>query len=191
MWWRENWLNINGTEEVITNTAHWEDIDFDNRALLDGQQAIRFPNLMFRLYHQHGGFSQRSNVEVDVSCKKPCENCKGFLHYTDHLKDRNLRYRLYMERESTFKEIKLYKNEMVWVCKKCKLSGPMWNNDESDYINNLIKNNFKYATILKDEKLGRNLRILSEEMDKYNNIGDKFEIYQNSWNDEKYYQEIR
>lgn len=187
MWWRENWLDLNGTEEVITNTAHWEDIDFDTRANLSGQQAVRIPRLMYRLYHQHGGFSQRSNVEVDVPCKSPCERCRNFRHYADRMNDRELRYQMYMERHSTFREIDLYEDSTVWVCKACGLSGPIWRGDESTYTNYLRDTNKTRATILPDKKIGRNLRVLSEDMDRCDTVADKFEVYQRSWTDDRYY----
>jgi len=188
MFWRENWLNINGTNEVFTNHDHWEDVDLDIRSNIADQYAVRKPKLMYRLFHYHGGFSQRSNIEVDVKCKEQCENCKYFLKYANSMKDRKDRWRMFEMREK-IREIKLFRDENIWYCNKCGLSGAMWGweNGESDYIDNIKQNGLYKATIIPEIKIGRNIRRLVGDMDKKSNIQDKLEIYNSSWDLDKYY----
>jgi len=189
MFWRDNWLNINGTNEVFTNTDHWEDIDLDLRANISGQSAIRLPKIMFRLFHWHGGFSQRSNVEVDHPCFQQCDSCKHFLRYANSMSDRKDRWKMFEMREK-IKELTLYRDENIWRCNKCNLTGAMWGweNGEADYTNNIKQHGLYRATILSDVKIGRNLRRLVGDMDRKSSLEDKVEIYNSSWSEDKYYE---
>lgn len=189
LFWRENWIDLNGTNEVFTNTDHWEDIDLDLRANIHGQKAIRKPKLMYRLFHYHGGFSQRSNIEVDHPCKPQCENCRMFLRYANSMNDRKDRWKMFEMRER-IKEITLHRDVNIWQCNSCGLTGAMWGwkNGEADYTNHVRDHNLCKATILTEAKVGRNLRRLIGEMDKKSSLSEKVQEYNDSWSLDKYYE---
>jgi hypothetical protein len=95
---------------------------------------------------------------------------------------------MYMQRHETFREIDLYEDGSVWVCRSCGLSGPIWRESEATYTDHLRNVGKTRATILPDVKIGRNLRVLTCDMDRYDTVADKFEVYQRSWTDDRYYE---
>jgi hypothetical protein len=186
MWCRNNWFEINGTNEVFTNYEHWEDVDFDNRSNIAEQKVVRKTKLMYRLFHHHGGFSQRSNVEIDFPCKELCFKCKLMANYDGHLRNKRIRRDFFDVRKNSG-ELEIFENIMMWVCKDCKLSGPYYNYDSAEYNDYIKHNKLIKAPIINKYKIGRNLQILMEDMDKTSSIENKIEIYNNSWDNERYY----
>lgn len=184
MWWRHLWFDINGTNEVFTNFEHWEDCDFCVRAKIADHKVKRLSKLMYRLYHTYGKYSQRSNVEVDVPLRPMCDKCKKFrIDVSCTGEKRKIEFKKRIELE----EIQIFYDEQIWMCKECLLTGPVWFNDPNEYTNNVIRFGLKKATILSDQKIGRNLKILSEDMDRYTNLYDKIDIFNDSWTNRKYY----
>jgi len=94
------------------------------------------------------------------------------------------------EMREKIKEIKLYRDVNIWSCNKCGLTGAMWGweNGEADYTDNIKINGLYKATVLKDIKVGRNLRRLVNDMDKKSSLQDKIEMYNLSWAEDKYYE---
>ena len=172
-WLRKQWLAVNGTNEVVTNTVHWEDIDFDVRAGLAGQKVVRRAHVMYRLYHQYGAFSQRSNVEVDVPCRKPCERCEWMRH--DFILRLPVRLRLC--------EVDVYEPWGIWLCRTCQLSGPV-----EPYTERIRQLSLQQAPILVDARIGRNLRRLAEDMDKQTTLKGKVDVFNGSWDSPRYYE---
>jgi len=187
MWWRENWLAVNGADEALTNSAHWEDIDFDSRTNTAGQAVVRIPRLMFRLHHTYGGFSQRSNAEVDVPLVRPCATCCQFTRLAIPSVSLDVRAGLCRERYTSLGETTLYEGGRIWVCNTCGLSGPVWTGDEMEYVSHAAEIGRIRATIIPEVKIGRNLRVLADDMDGLSTVAEKFEVYQRSWTDERYY----
>lgn len=178
MIWRQNWLSINGTDEVFSNTDHYEDIILNIRAKKVGFQTKRWAHKMYRLHHFYGAFSQRANVQPDYPCKQMCDKCK----ITSVDKGREL-----IPDRINKKELIPFYDEQIVVCNDCGLSGPMVKS--SDYVE-FVRQNKIYSTILPSVKIGRNLQILSEDMDKVSSLESKFDIFNNSWENERYYKII-
>jgi hypothetical protein len=183
-WHRDQWLFLNGTNEVITNGSHWEDLCFGNRANLAGQLIVRRTNLIYRLHHHYGSHSQRSNAPVDHPYNPPCVKCTDmYTHYTsfDYQLDQRIKLR----------EVESFEESVAWVCKKCKLSGPILGNSQEiqNYLNNVRERNGVRAPIIPKYKIGRNLQILSEMVDRESTLEGKIDVYNNSWESDYFYKE--
>jgi hypothetical protein len=183
-WYRNQWLELNGTNEVITNFSHWEDLDFDCRAGNANQKVIRKTGLLYRLWHQYGKFSQRSNIEVDVPYVSPCNKCKDLsLGFSDEEYGKRLGIRI------TNNELEIFGDSLSWVCKDCKLSGPIYGSlGLGTYFDTLSKNKNIKAPVIKKYMIGRNLTILSEKMDREMTLSGKVDIFNSSWTDLKFYE---
>lgn len=172
MWLRSDWLAINGTDEVFTNSQHYEDLNFCIRAINADQQAMRRPHLMYRLDHEHGNQGGYANHPRDFPFTKPCEKCAPG-----------------MPRDAAKRidtgELDQFCDEGVVVCKKCLLSAPNW---EAHEFNQHVRSRRQTrATIIAKYRIGRNLRILADDMDKLS-LTEKVEKYNaDSWENERYY----
>lgn len=183
-WNRDQWLAINGTNEVITNASHWEDLDFDCRASIAGHQVVRYSKLLYRLYHTYGTFSQRANVEVDTPCKPPCIAC----HVMTMRNNGDGDYGSKLKRRIALGEVQAYPEILAWVCKTCQLSGPIYDGKGlNDYMDRLRKNGVARAPTLKSERIGRNLNALVDRMDKCHDLASKVEVYNDSWSNPAFY----
>lgn len=182
-WSRKDWFAINGTDEVFTNSSHWEDADFDFRAGMAGQIVMRKAHVMYRLHHHHGNFSQRSNVDVDVPFKKPCKICSQVIH--KNLGDEDYGRRIeFAISAGKYEEMV---REGIWVCKECLLSGAMYGaGGPMDYLN-VVKNRGSKSNVLPSHMIGRNLNILRSRMDAVESLESKVEIYNDSWNNKEFY----
>ena len=181
-WYREQYLFLNGTNEVMSNAFHWEDVCFSHRANLAGQLIVRRTNLIYRLDHDYGSYSQRSNAPVDHPCKSPCARCEDmYTHYTSF--DYQLDHRIKLGEVESFEEF------VVWVCKDCKLSGPILGNSQEiqNYLNNVWERNGVRSPIIPKYKIGRNLNILSEMVDRETTLEGKIDVYNNSWKNDYFY----
>jgi hypothetical protein len=84
----------------------------------------------------------------------------------------------------------MYYDDHIWICKECKLSGPVYTGEKSiDYYLSYIRSKKLIdSPIIKEHLIGRNLKILSDKMDKETTIEGKFEIYNDSWKNYYYYE---
>lgn len=175
---RKDWLRINGCEEFFS-TTHFEDMDWTLRARNAGIECERKALKLYRLHHQYGGHAGRSNVPTDHAFKKPCEACE-----TASLIAEPKRYDLVRRFEAG--ELELFQDK--WICKTCYLSGAVYHADAGEYCNNLEWSGRTLSTINPKYKIGRNLQILTADMDG-KTLEEKIAIYNDSWTNEKYYQQ--
>lgn len=176
---REDWLNLNGCDEVVFSSEHFEDQDFCNRANLAGMQCERKAHQMWRLHHLYGSHSGRSNELPDYGAFRPiCKNCEA-VEYIPKPMRRDLVGR------TRRGEINIY--GQVWVCKDCGYAGPVFHKDENEYQHWVKRNRRTRSNIIPSEKLGRNLRILAADMDG-KSLDEKVAIFRDSWHSERYYQ---
>tara|TARA_Y100000310_G_C20669379_1_gene809380 strand:+ start:145 stop:1386 length:1242 start_codon:yes stop_codon:yes gene_type:complete len=185
VWHRDQWIyELNGTNEVVTNGSHWEDMDFGNRARALGHQIVRRTDSLMRLKHHYGSFSQRSNVEVDEKYqynKNVCPRCCELYHG-------NLSFKGFLEERILKNEIEVFYDKFVWVCKTCLLSGPYFPGEElQSYFDAIADNKLYKAPIVKKYKIGRNLKSLTEKIDSVKSLQEKVEIYHDSWENDYYY----
>lgn len=177
---RETWLNLNGCDEAIFSSEHWEDQDFCQRANNAGVLCSRNAGIMYRLHHFYGGHSGRANELPDFGeFKKLCPKCEAVEH-TPKPDRRELRRRIRAGELDT-------PNEMVWVCKECKYCGPIFFEDEGEYHAYLRRKKITRSNIIPSHKLGRNLRILAGDMDG-KSLQEKVEIFEDSYTNSRYYQ---
>jgi len=180
-WNRDNFLAINGTNEVITNFIHFEDLDFTVRADLAGQRVARLSNLMYRVHHAYGSFSQRSNVNPDTPFMPLCPRCVN--QVAEEFS--NMQPILYHRVASNQFHVEFDDN--VLICKTCKLVYPIVKKSYDEIWHYYHNNNVTQAPILEKYKIGRNLRILAEDLDKQTTLQDKIDIFADSWYNERYY----
>lgn len=177
---REDWMKVNGTDEVITNACHYEDMDFTLRAHNAGIRCERRSHTLYRLSHNYGSHSGRANVLPDHQFKKPCPECEKAWYVLEPNRF-DLR-----EREKRG-ELEMFHEHKVWVCKKCFLSGPIYHAGCGEHTEWIKSTRRTRATIISKYKLGRNLRILIKDMDRQP-LSEKVRIYNDSWINPKYYQ---
>ncbi len=173
---RDQWLSVNGCEEHFSST-HFEDMDFTLRARNAGMTCERKALVMYRMHHQYGGHSQRSNVVVDYPTKKPCPECQK----ASQVSEPN-RYDL--KRRIEIGEVETLEDK--WICKECNLTGAVYHADSGEYCNGIETSGRTQSTINTNYKIGRNLRILTADMDGQP-LENKIEIFTNSWTESKYY----
>ena len=171
VWLRDQWLALNGTDEVFTNVAHYEDLQFDIRALAAGQSVVRRANRLFRLEHSYGRHSHRADHPPDVPFREPCPRCRELLRgrrWVEDMGDGCARL----------------PDDQVKVCRDCLLSGPMCRPE--DYCAFVRGSGATQATVLPDFLIGRNLRVLTAEMDG-RPLTEKVERFDRSWHDPRFY----
>lgn len=177
MVFREQWLDLNGCEEHFSST-HFEDMDFTLRARNAGLTCERKALIMYRMHHLYGGHSGRSNKPTDYVFKSLCPACNNASLITEPK-----RYDL--ERRHSIGEVEYIDDK--WVCKTCSLSGAIYHKNSSEYTNALKVSGKTKSTINAKYKIGRNLRILTADMDG-KTIQEKIDIYTDSWTNKKYYE---
>ncbi|MAE81235.1 MAG: hypothetical protein CMB80_00760, partial [Flammeovirgaceae bacterium] len=185
-WNREQWIyDLNGTNEVITNASHWEDMDFGNRARLAGHRIIRRTRQMYRLHHMYGSYQHRSNVETDYPYIFNCSRCDWT--YNEDFDKMALKL---IERRD-LGEIEFFEDCVAWVCKHCLLSGPIIKDTGEhpivQYFNDVEEYNGARSPVIKKYKIGRNLPVLVEKIDKEITLQGKFDVFNDSWENEYYY----
>lgn len=178
MVFRDQWLSINGTDEVFTNAMHYEDMDFTLRARNAGMTCERKALKLFRLHHQYGSHAGRANIIPDYSFKKPCPTCQ----VASSVIEPN-RYDL----KNRKGEIEIFDEHKVWVCKTCYLSGAVYHEGCHEHTDWIESSGRTQATILPKYKIGRNLSILTSDMDGQT-LERKHEIFLDSYTNERYYQ---
>jgi len=180
MVFRDQWLAINGTNEAVTNSCHYEDMCFCVQARNAGMQCSRKAHKLYRLHHWYGSHSGRANIVPDVQFKKPCAACEmasGVLEPN----------RWDWIGRAARGELELFERDRAWVCKTCFLCGPMYSKDPVEHLGAIETRGITQAPILTKYKIGRNLRILARDMDG-KSLAEKVEIFQLSYSDERYYQ---
>lgn len=177
---RDQWLAINGNDEVFTNTAHYEDMDFCIRSANAGMMAERKAHKLYRLHHWYGAFSGRANVIPDHSFRSPCSECENA---TSVLEPNRFDIKERVQKG----ELKLFRGPQVWVCKTCHLSGPIYHADCGEHTEAIRLSKRTRSTILSEFKIGRNLNILTADMDG-KSLSDKVAIFNDSWTNPKYYE---
>lgn len=183
-WNRDQWLAINGTNEVITNGCHWEDLDFDTRAYIAGHKIVRYSHVLYRLHHHYGAHAQRSNVPVDTAFTKMCGACHDMIFCNKGDGDFGAKLRVRLSKQ----ELRHYYQHQVWVCDKCLLSGAIYDDRGLDhYFYHLHDMGVSKAPVLSRELIGRNLQVLAEYMDKCPYLSSKVLIYNDSWVNPYYY----
>jgi len=177
---REDWLNINGCDEAIFASEHWEDQDFCQRANNAGMVAWRKSGQMYRFHHLYGGGAGRANETPDFGeFKKICPKCEA-VEYTQKPQRRELLRRI------RAREISIPVPQ-VWACNECLYCGPVFHADEGEYHQHLKRNKITRANVIPGFMLGRNLRTLAADMDG-KSLPEKVEIFNRSYENERYYQ---
>jgi hypothetical protein len=176
---RQDWLRINGCDEAIFSSEHWEDQDFCLRANLAGLMCERKALICFRAHHAYGSHSGRSNLLPDWGEFKPlCSKCEA-VEYTQKPDRRELKRRIAAGELSVFGK--------AWVCNECSYCGPVFHADEGEYPAYIRKNKITRSNIIPEKLIGRNLAALTRNMDG-KSLAEKVETFNDSWQNPRYYQ---
>lgn len=177
---RKDWLSINGTDEAFTRVGHYEDMDFTLRAHNAGIKCERKCHILYRLSHNYGNHSGRSNEPTDHPLTKNCDECEEACHVLEPK-------RFDIERRLLKNEIECFPEHKVWVCRKCLLSGPIYHTGCHEHTEWIKGSRRTQATIIQKHMIGRNISRLASDMDG-KSLSEKVEIFERSYNDERYYQ---
>lgn len=177
---RKDWFSINGTDEVFSRAAHYEDMDFTQRAHNAGIKCERKCHVLYRLSHNYGNHSGRSNEPTDYPLTKNCDACEAACHVLEPK-------RFDLARRHAAGEIEFFNEHKVWVCRKCLLAGPIYSVGCHEHTEWIKSSRRTQATIIPKFKHGRNLRILAADMDG-KSLSEKVEIFERSYSDPKYYE---
>lgn len=178
---RTDWLSINGVNEGPFSTAHFEDMDFVQRARNAGIKCSREAHEMYRLHHHYGSHSGRANIVPDHELKPNCPACEKACSVLEP-------NRFDLKRRHAAGEIEMLEQHQVWVCKTCFLCGPIYHADCGEYTGWLENSKTIQAAIIPKYKIGRNLRILAGDMDG-KSLAQKVEIFNDSWSNDRYYRQ--
>lgn len=180
MVFRDQWLALNGCDATWSSVAHFEDMDFAIRARNKGMLCSRKALLAFRCHHNYGGQDQRANIAPDSPFKKNCPACEQASMTLEpqrfDLKEREKRGEIVMLRE-----------HWVWVCKTCYLCGPIYHADCGEHAAFTRSKKQTRANIIPEYRLGRNLSILTADMDGAS-LPVKWQLFNDSWGSDRYYQ---
>jgi hypothetical protein len=203
------WMEINGIDEVSTNTRHYADLDINARLqeyFRRNNKIIEIPmlkNAMVRLMHNRGNFFGGSNVELDykvniehmkccfvgtseISAHQFVTDDKKFTHYViDKIKNGEFSKLYEIEYSENFKNNN--KNERLdneyyiigFQCNKCKVVA------ETPYWYEKSPNCRAEAMFdigTENFKIGKNIKFINSNLlDK--TIQTKIEIVANYWNE--------
>lgn len=196
------WMEINGIDEVATNTRHYADLDINTRLqeyFRINNKIIEIPmlkNAMLRLMHNRGNFFGGSNIELDYKINNEHTKCcfvgtsemndKKFTHYVvDKIKNEEYSKLYEIEYSEDFKNNN--KNESLddeyciigFQCNKCKVVGetPHWYekspNCKVEAMFDIGNENFK---------IGKNIKFINSNL-LSKPVETKIEIVNNYWNE--------
>lgn len=196
------WMEINGIDEVATNTRHYADLDINTRLqeyFRRNNKIIEIPmlkNAMVRLMHNRGNFFGGSNVELDYEVNQSHLKCcflntgsmndKVFTDFAiDKIKKQEWDEVYRTDYSESFK--KNNENESLddeyyvigFQCKNCKIIGetPHWYEKSP---NCRVESMFDIGT--ENFKIGKNIKFINSNLlDKP--IETKIEIVNNYWNE--------
>lgn len=178
---RKDWLSVNGCEEAVTAACHYEDMDFTMRAKNKGLLCSRKAHALIRLHHQYGNHAQRANIPPDQPFKALCASCEQAWMTLEP-------QRFDIRERDKRGEIVLLPDHCAWVCKTCFLCGPIYHSDPAQHLTDHVsKKKITQSNIIPQFKLGRNLVVLTSDMDG-KSLPEKWKIFNNSWGNERYYQ---
>lgn len=198
---RSLWLDVNGIDEVATNTRHYADLDLEARLQYfykSNNIEVKIPiikNAMVRIMHYRGNFFGGSNIEIDEPINQSHKSC-CFVK-TGEMNDRE--FTLYvLEKIDSGDFSKLYsqpysegfilnnKNEKLdhehsiigFQCNKCKVIGetPHWYDKNSDLRTAAMKKIGIYPHII-----GRDLKEI-DSMIRNKDFNEKAAILNSSRN---------
>ncbi len=184
------WIEVNGIDEVSTNTKHYADLDI-NRRLNNYYNSRKkeinikvYKNVMMRVGHsKHGGgdeFRGGSHITLDYKYNKDHSNCNicsskslpGISHddYYHHVIE-NVKNGNYYE---------LYNSDDLIIgfqCKKCNLIGevPHWYEKIPS-----LREQALIGVGVGDYKLGRNLKTIQNKIEN-KTLSEKIDILKDSW----------
>ncbi len=197
------WIEVNGIDEVATNTRHYADLDLNTRLqeyYFRNNKKIEIPmlkNVMTRMMHNRGEHFGGSNVPLDFQINTNHKNCcfintgsmndKQFVEYTVE----NIHSGKYKKLYQTDYDVDYVKNNnnnvmdknhstIGFQCTQCGVIGetPHWY-EKSPHAR--VKSFIGIGD--GDIKLGRNLKKLLQKIQNCS-FDNKVEILNNSWYDE-------
>ena len=183
---KEFMLSLNGEDEAALALHHWEDCELDARAIqYAGPIMVRISKGMLRIEHRHR--PQGYNLKTTTS---PCgrEKCLVFAPVVGsevhHI------YPFY--KDSAHQERRVNQNSFAyrgfkWVyCPDCGVMSPY---DCHEYFD-FLKEHKQVAPIGVNGFLGRDLRIIHEDLKQLNSLESKIMLLESSYTNKRYLQDV-
>ena len=194
------WMDVNGIDEVVTNTRHYADLDLNTRLQEyynknKKQISIHMlKNVMTRIMHNRGQYFGFSNIELDFKINDIHKNCcfadyqkmndKQFVEYVVK-KIQNQEYKKLYETPYCKNFVNENNNDSLdkkyatigFICTKCNLIGetPHWyEKSPNARIRSMI------GVGSEENLLGRNLKKIEIEIQN-KNFDEKISVLNNSW----------
>jgi len=196
-------IEINGIDELATNTKHYADLDLERR--LENFYKLKnkpfnvpkIENVMFRTMHQKGNYFGTSNIPIDYNVNQKhlncCHNQGGFndLQHTNYVVDKikegqyqQLSVTKYDDYISKINNPKLDKQHGIirYYCNKCNLVSETYH-----WYEKIPFSRIKASVGIGkgDYKLGRNLEKIKLAIEN-KNFQEKVTILNNSWYEEDF-----
>jgi hypothetical protein len=197
---KELWMQINGIDEVATNTRHYADLDMNCRL----QECYRrkgwtpnipmLKNVMVRMNHRKGGLFGSSHVQVDYEVNNSFNNCcfiktnsmndKNFVEHTlekvrkqEWIKLYEVPYSEKFKRTNTNPNLDTNHSTIGFQCKNCGVIAetPHWYEKSPEArVSSLL------GIGIGNIKLGRNLNKINKAFAN-KTFEEKIKILRNSW----------
>jgi hypothetical protein len=203
---KDLWMQVNGIDEVATNTRHYADLDLNARLeelFKSNNMHIEIPmikNVMVRMMHNKGLYFGGSNIPLNFEVNNLHKNCcfidrgsmndKKFVLYTiqninngKFTKLYETKYSEHFVRHNTNEALDTNHATIGFQCNDCHVIAetPHWyEKSPNARIKSLIgigKNG---------NKIGRNLNIINELI-KNKSFEEKVSILENSWYEDKFF----
>lgn len=181
---RDQYVKVNGFNEVSYNFFHWEDIDYSARCRHAGYKGKRIPNLMYRIDHPYGQFENRANRPCEHPFKPVCLSCKQLKEYVSfHLIPTHKQWGDFWKAKGAKVVTKKGTRKKWIVCPECNFVFPYIGTEDIE----------KYVTQEPDyvkapinvSGAGRNLEPLVQDM-RGLSWDSKIDLYKQSYTDKRY-----
>ena len=171
---RDVMLQMNGNDEVATTMVHHEDADLNSRWIhMKDLKSVNISNAMFRI--EHNKSSEVILPQLEQNNSYCCGKKFCLLNYPNIFD---------LDFNPPTQHHKFEYRGFQWkYCPECGAIAPL-NSDE--YLEYLKKCGNPISPIGVLNKVGRDIRILNEDLQKLNSIQEKLELLTNSHNNKRY-----
>lgn len=171
---RNRMLEINGNDEASTLIAHHEDADLNARwSNVKGIYSAKIQNALLRFSHEKSPSNILSTLEEGNSLCCGKKGCLSIYPNSYHLN-----YNPPVENE------KFEYDGFQWIKSPC--CGVVSPIDADEYLTYLKQSGKTFGSVGVDNRVGRNILSLYNDIIKINNFEDKLNLLINSHTDQKY-----
>jgi hypothetical protein len=190
---KEKMLDMNGNNEAACLLRHYEDIELNNRwnRYNSKLESLWLSNALIRINH----IKEYENQIINLNSKFPCKSKNCLMPENDSIiRDKNgnvmdswLQFELGLIKENP-NWIKFDYRDFTWVkCPNCETIAPI---NSQQYFNYLDSYKSPMASIGVDDRVGRNLLILNDDIKKLNSLQSKIDLLKSSHTNKRYLEDF-